>query len=125
MNFFFAIALLAQPQTISVFDSIGARRPAIRIPEIAPSWAPATLANRLVPDIGEGARSEKARALLRSWSATFRGGWKSDFAEFRRRWRRSANAWRCWVAAARARPTSSPKSVPAWCWRARPRCPAP
>ncbi len=115
MNFFFAIALLAQPQTISVFDSIGARRPAIRIPEIAPSWAPATLTNRLVPDIGEGARSEKARALLRSWSATFRGGWKSDFAEFRRRWPKSHSDGTWPVLAAsfwRSRPDQELQSAP-------------
>ena len=36
--------------------------------------------------------------------------------------RRSANAWRCWAATAKARPTSSPRSALRSCSPATPRC---
>lgn len=116
MNTLFAIALLAQSQqTVSVLDSAGTRRPEARLPEIASSWSPATLRDRLVPDIGEGSRSEKARALLRNWTGSFRGDWKSDFAEFRRRWPKSLSdgTWPVLVSAFwRSRPDQELQSAP-------------
>ncbi len=115
MNLLFAVALLAQHQTIPVLDSSGARRPEARLPEIAASWSPASLRERLVPDVGEGARSEKARSLLRVWTASFRGDWKSDFAQFRRRWPKSLSdgTWPVLASAFwRSRPEQELQSSP-------------
>lgn len=110
-----AIALLAQSQTVSVLDSIGARRPGARLPEIAASWSSPVLRDRLVPDVGEGPRAEKARALLRAWTASFRGDWKTDFAEFRRRWPKSLSdgTWPVLASAFwRSRPDQELQSAP-------------
>lgn len=84
-----------------VLDSAGRRQPAIHLVEVAPSWAPSVLRDRLVLEVGEGPGADAARAALARAAATYGGDWKSDFARFRSRWLRSLadNSWSVEVAA--------------------------
>lgn len=93
--------LLAGSAAIAALDSAGRRHPQVHLPDVAPSWTPRILKDRLILDVGDGEVATAARALLARSNALYGGEWNGDFARFRARWPRSLadNSWPVAVAA--------------------------
>jgi hypothetical protein len=107
--------LLAVSSAVAGLDSAGRRAPRLHLPEVAPSWTPALLKDRLILEIGDGAAAEAAREALPPLSAAYTGAWTADFAKFRSQWPRSlANrSWPIAVAAFwRSRGDEEPQARP-------------